>query len=108
MDKAKLLNRFSQLLNEIEHLEQTASGFYDFEKGSVDLLTEMNREIVESAVGKAPGDYRKKKCKCYYGELELDNRHRFILEIKGIKMSAFLQDIAAYVGRVNATNQVLN
>lgn len=41
----------------------------------------------------------KKKCKSYYGELELENRHRFIQEIKGIKMSPLLQEIAAYTGQ---------
>ena len=61
MNKAKLMKEFSQLLDEIEHLEKTASGFYDFEKESVGLLTKMSKEIIEQSIGKAGKDYRKKK-----------------------------------------------
>jgi hypothetical protein len=61
MDKAKLLKEFSQLLDEIETLEKTASGFYDYEKGSVELLTKMSKDVIEQGIGKASGDYRKKK-----------------------------------------------
>ena len=61
MDKAKLLKEFSQLLDDIETLEQTAVGFYDYEKESVKLLTRMNKDVIEHGIGKASKDYRKKK-----------------------------------------------
>lgn len=61
MDKAKLLKEFSQLLDDIETLEQTAVGFYDYEKESVKLLTRMNKDVIEQGIGKASKDYRKKK-----------------------------------------------
>ncbi len=61
MDKAKLMTEFSQLLNEIEHQEQTAKGFYDYEAKCVELFREMNRSILEESIGKSTKDYRKKK-----------------------------------------------
>ena len=60
MDKAKLKAEFSQLLNEIEHLEQTAANFYDYEKELVRLHTEMGAKILKESVGTS-ADYRKKK-----------------------------------------------
>jgi len=35
----------------------------------------------------------------YYGKLELDNSHRFVKEVKGVKLSPMLKDITAYVGQ---------
>lgn len=61
MDKARLIIEFSQLLDEIETLEKTASGFYDYEEGCVKLLTAMNKDVIEQSIGKASQDYRKKK-----------------------------------------------
>ena len=61
MNKAKLLNQFSQLLDEIELKEKTSESFYEFETKSVELLTEMNRNVIEQAIGEAGEDYRKKK-----------------------------------------------
>jgi hypothetical protein len=100
MDKAKLLKQFSQLLDEIEFTEQHAETFYEFETTSVKLLNEMSRDVIEDSIGKSGKDYRKKKRIIgYYGSLELDNRHRFIGEIKGVKLSPMLKDITAYVGQ---------
>ena len=61
MNKAKLLNQFSQLLDEIELKEKTSESFYEFETKSVELLTELNRNVMEQAIGEAGEDYRKKK-----------------------------------------------
>ncbi len=61
MDKAKLLNQFSQLLDEIELKEKSASSFYEFETKSVELLKELSRKVIEQAIGEAGEDYRKKK-----------------------------------------------
>ncbi len=61
MDKAKLLNQFSQLLDEIELKEKTAESFYEFETKSVELLKELSRNVIEQTIGEADEDYRKKK-----------------------------------------------
>ncbi len=61
MDKAKLLEKFSQLLNEIELKEQTAENFYDYEKFCVEQLQKMNKEVVVQGVGEERNNYRKKK-----------------------------------------------
>lgn len=60
MDKAKLKAEFSQLLDEIELLEQTAGGFYDYEQEFVKLHLEMGAKILEESIGTST-NYRKKK-----------------------------------------------
>ena len=61
MDKVKLLNQFSQLLNEIELKEQTSENFYDFEKFCVDQLQKINLDVVTQTIGGEQNNYRKKK-----------------------------------------------
>ncbi|MFZ1751192.1 MAG: hypothetical protein WAU01_13400 [Saprospiraceae bacterium] len=61
MDKAKLLEKFSQLLDEIELKEQTAENFYDFEEFCVEQLQDLNRNVVEHSIGLEKENYRKKK-----------------------------------------------
>ncbi|MBK8055829.1 MAG: hypothetical protein IPK35_21775 [Saprospiraceae bacterium] len=100
MDRAKLLEKFSQLLDEIELKEQTAENFYDFEKFCVEQLQELNRNVVERSIGVEKENYRKKKTITgYYGEMNLNKHHRFITSITGCKMSPLLKDIVCYVGQ---------
>jgi hypothetical protein len=61
MDKAKLLEKFSQLLDDIEQKEQTAENFYDFEKFCVEQLQDLNKKVVEQSIGVEKENYRKKK-----------------------------------------------
>lgn len=61
MDKAKLLEKFSQLLDDIEHKEQTAENFYEFEKFCVEQLQDLNKDVVEQSIGEEKENYRKKK-----------------------------------------------
>lgn len=61
MDKVKLLNQFSQLLNEIELKEQNTDNFYDFEKFCVEQLQKMNLNVVKQTIGEEKNNYRKKK-----------------------------------------------
>ena len=57
MDKAKLLNQFSQLLDEIELKEKTA--FMNFQIGG--LLKELSRNVIEQTIGEADEIIVKKK-----------------------------------------------
>jgi hypothetical protein len=60
MDKAKLLDQFSQLLNEIEQKEKNTDSFYEFELFCVQNLTQMSRSVVEESLGQE-SNFRKKK-----------------------------------------------
>lgn len=55
------MKQFGQLLDEIELTEKKAESFYEFETKSVDLLTELSRDVIEQTIGKSGEDYRKKK-----------------------------------------------
>lgn len=60
MNKAKLTEKFSQLLNEIENLKDH-DDFYTYEKEFVNAYEEFGREVFEESLGRKLNDRRKKK-----------------------------------------------
>jgi hypothetical protein len=61
MDKAKLKELFSQLVNDIDHQEKNAEGFYDFEKECLQIFKTFENEVIEEFIGEKADNHRKKK-----------------------------------------------
>ena len=59
MNKAKLLNEFSQLLDDIENLQRHES-LYEYEKEFVEKYEQFGKLVFENSMGKQEKDRRKK------------------------------------------------
>lgn len=60
MDKAKLKEKFSQLLDDIENL-QRHDDFYTYEKEFVESFEKFGNKLFEESLGKPTINRRKKK-----------------------------------------------
>ena len=60
MNKANLIKKFSQLLDDIENLGRHED-FYTYEKEFVENFEEFGKELFEESLGKRILDRRKKK-----------------------------------------------
>lgn len=60
MDKAKLKEKFSQLLDDIENLKRHED-FYTYEKEFVENFEEFGKGLFEESLGKRTENRRKKK-----------------------------------------------
>lgn len=60
MEKAKLIEKFSQLLDEMKNLHNHDS-LYEFEKEFVQMYETFGKEVFEEVLSKKEKDRRKKK-----------------------------------------------
>jgi hypothetical protein len=98
MDKAKLKEKFSQLLNKIENLGKHED-FYTYEKEFVESFEEFENHLFEESLGKRTENRRKKKIKMKYGKVSLPHRSQYYETMKSKKHSPYLSEKLMYIGQ---------